>query len=120
MQKILNQAELLGKTIVESERYKRLQEITKQVQADPEARQLLEGYSTLQGKLRRGEGMDRGAGSKEQAELGEWERRMRHNPLLQQLLRASADFTELMNKVHQALETSLRPAIPESKDNSGQ
>jgi cell fate (sporulation/competence/biofilm development) regulator YlbF (YheA/YmcA/DUF963 family) len=109
MQQIVKQAEKLGEAIAAHARYKALAVARDALAKDEAAKQLQEDYDaateTLQKKLAAGEPLE----PEDKRREAELRGRLAANETLAALVRAQADFHELMVAVNQALERAIRP-----------
>jgi len=109
MEAIVKQAEKLGEAIGGHARCKALAEAREALDKDEAARQLQEDYASaaeiLQKKMAAGEVLE----PDEKRREAELRSSVAANESLAALVRAQADFHELMVAVNQALERAIRP-----------
>ncbi|MBI2193095.1 MAG: YlbF family regulator [Planctomycetes bacterium] len=109
MKDVLAQADLLGKAIIGNERYQRLAAVRQQVFSDEKTRKLFEEYEAITRSFEEQRQSGRPISPHQKERMSQVETQIRQNELVQQFLRAQADFTELVNKVYRTLESALQP-----------
>lgn len=113
VQPLLEQARSLGKSIGQHKRMRAFNEAREGVQRDPAAQQILQDYSQYMEKLQRLEAEGKPIEPTDKRKLAEIEGRMSSNDALKQLMRAQADYIELMDRVNSAMEEALAgPGAP--------
>jgi len=105
--RLLELAERLGRGIAESERYRRLKEISDQIEADPETKRLLVDYQLVTSRLDEKQRTKEEPSSQETRLKAALERRIRGNPQVLEMLRLQADLAELMAKIRSTLEKAI-------------
>ena len=109
MENVVEMASKLGKLIRENERYRILRQTEEKVLSDSGARQIqdalekhLQRIHTLESEMKPIEVADK-------RELSRLQEEARKNPGLQELLKAQADYFEMMNQVNNAILAALAP-----------
>jgi cell fate (sporulation/competence/biofilm development) regulator YlbF (YheA/YmcA/DUF963 family) len=116
MDRVIQLARRLGQAIAEDPRCTALKEARTAFEADAEARQLREDYdeavSVLQQKLARGEPLE----PEEKRREAELRSKVAGSETLRRLVRAQADFQQLMTEANEAIEseTGLGQDLPEA------
>ena len=109
MEKLLKMASDLGRAIREHERYRAIRESEEQILKDPEARKIQEDYEKQFIKIRQLEQEQKPVEVEDKRELQRLHDLTRSHPGLQKLLKAQADYFELMNNVNNAILLALAP-----------
>jgi cell fate (sporulation/competence/biofilm development) regulator YlbF (YheA/YmcA/DUF963 family) len=109
MDEIMDLARRLGQSLRAHERYTLLRDAEKKVMADPEAMKIQEDLERHLHKLHDLEADMKPIEVDDKRELGRLQQLARSNPALQQLLKAQADYFEMMNRVNQTILRELQP-----------
>lgn len=113
MDHILALAEQLGKLIAEHPRTKALEQAVAAVRNDPDARTVLRQHRQQLDKIRQLEAQIKPVEVADKRRLADLEAKMVSNQPIQALLKAQADYAELMHRVNQAIESRvIRPDLP--------
>ena len=113
MEDILELAEKLGKRIAEDTRAKRMADARAAFEKSTEARQILDDYESHQQKLGELQMANRPIEPADKRRLADLHQKVISDPVLKDLLRAQADYLELMTLVSSRIEQeSLREAPP--------
>ena len=110
MDDILRLASDLGGRIANHERFQELRAAESAVQADEVARDLVTSADAQRRKVAELEAIQQPVEPEDKRELIRLEEAIRENDNLQGLVRAQADFMELMNKVNRAIREKLGTA----------
>lgn len=103
MEKVLNQAELLGEAILESQEYIQMRLTEQAVMKDEEATQLIARYSEMRSKvesLLADPNMDHGELAKAGSALQETEQMLDKNTLIAKMRETNEAFSGMMDKVN--------------------
>lgn len=106
MEKVLNQAELLAESILESEEYIRMRLSEQAATHDEGAAKLVAAYTEKRTEVENilaSADMDHEVLAKAGLELDAIEKQIDEYPLLKDMRSARADFTDMMNKVNQII-----------------
>ena len=113
MDEILEIAEKLASAIRSNSRFENLRSAEKAVDADAATRQLLSQYNEVTLSIIRKEHEQKPIEPDEKRKLVDLKEKVVSCPLLQDLSRAQADFSEMMNKVNRTLQSRLGNLTPE-------
>jgi len=113
MEKVLNLAEKLGEAIAMSDRFKALRTTEENVAKDEAATKAQEDLEKQLTKIGELEGSGKPVEVADKRELDRLQEKIRSYPSLQALVKAQADYFEMMNKVNETIVNRLRP--PEKK-----
>ncbi|KPJ56113.1 MAG: hypothetical protein AMS16_02965 [Planctomycetes bacterium DG_58] len=116
MEKVLKLAEKLGQEIRRHERYRLLREAEDKVLADPEAKQIQDDLEKQLQRIRKLEQEMKPIEVADKRELSRLQELAARNPGLKDLLRAQADYFEMMNKVNNTILMALAPSDEEKGD----
>jgi cell fate (sporulation/competence/biofilm development) regulator YlbF (YheA/YmcA/DUF963 family) len=120
MEKLLELAATLGTEIRNHERYARLREAEQKVLDDPQAKEIQNQLSGQTRKVVELERSMRPIEVSDKRELARLQDAARSNPLIQGLIRAQADYFEMMNRINDAILEALRPEGEEEQDEEEQ
>ena len=109
MEAILRKAAALGKAIGESDTCKALLEAEKQIDADGQVRKLMAEYDACSRGIQEKERKLEPVEVADKRRLQALHEQMQSNALVQGLLRAQADYAQMMTQVHGAIESNLKP-----------
>lgn len=112
MQEILSLASRLGRRIAGHERFAKLRSLEDAVESDKEARSLLESLERQRRKIAQLEAETKPISPEDKRELQRLGDAVHADPKLQDLMKAQADFMEMMNKVNEAIRAELDPSPP--------
>ena len=116
MEKILELAEKLGQEIRGHERYRLLREAENKVLADPEAKQIQDDLEKQLQKIRKLEDEMKPIEVADKRELSRLQELIAGHPRLKGLLKAQADYFEMMDRVNNAILTALAPPDEENRE----
>jgi cell fate (sporulation/competence/biofilm development) regulator YlbF (YheA/YmcA/DUF963 family) len=111
---ILKKARGLGEAIASHARVAAMHSAQQKVQLDQAAQKLLRDYQDHANLIRRKESEGQPIEPREKHKLADLERGMASNDALKTMMRAQADYLDLMNQVHDAIEASLAEKTPSS------
>ena len=109
MEEILAAASALGRKIAQYEAFRRLRPAEDTVRSDPALKKLLEDFDRQRRKIEDLESSQRPVEPEDKHEMIRLSDAVHDSPKLQNLVRAQADFLELMTKVNQAIQRELHP-----------
>ena len=109
MDKVLQLARTLGEEIRRNERYLLLRESEKKVMADPAAKDIQDDLEKQLRRIRTLEEEMKPIEVEDKHALARLQEQARGNPALQELLKAQADYFEMMNNVNNAILIALAP-----------
>ena len=109
MDNVLELARKLGQEIRTSERYRLLREAEKKALGDPEARKIQDDLEEQLQKIRNLESAMKPIEVADKHELSRLQELTARHPGLQELLKAQADYFEMMNNVNNAILMALAP-----------
>jgi cell fate (sporulation/competence/biofilm development) regulator YlbF (YheA/YmcA/DUF963 family) len=107
IQSLLDKATALGEVIAAHERVKAFLAAQRAVQEDQEASKLLQEYQAQAEHVGKLESGQKPVEVADKQKLAEIEGRLSANAVVSRLVRAQADYTEMMNQVNRALSTAL-------------
>ena len=116
MEKVLELAEKLGREIRRHERYRLLREAENKVLANPEAKQIQDDLEKQLQKIRGLEQEMKPIEVLDKRELSRLQELAARNPGLKDLLRAQADYFEMLNQVNNTILMALAPSDEEKGD----
>ena len=119
MEKLLELASTLGREIRSHERYARLREAEMKVLADPKAKEVQNQLSQQTRKVVELERSMRPVEVADKRELMRLQEAARAHPLIQELIRAQADYFEMMNRINDAILATLQPEDEEPEEEPG-
>lgn len=103
MEEILTQADALGDAIKNSDRFAKLSELELKVHQTPETKKILDDFMAKTHEIRQKEQNLQPVDVAEKRELSALEEAFRKDELLQEFIRAQADYAELINKVNERI-----------------
>jgi cell fate (sporulation/competence/biofilm development) regulator YlbF (YheA/YmcA/DUF963 family) len=117
VEEILAAASALGRKIAQQAAFRRLRPAEEAVRSDPALKKLLEDFDRQRRKIEDLESSQRPVEPEDKHEMIRLSDAVHDSPKLQDLVRAQADFLELMSKVNNAIQQELGPlgATPDGK-----
>jgi len=109
MEKALAAAAELGRQIAQDEAFQRLRAAENAVQADAASQKILEEFDRQRRKIEDLERAGKPVEPQDKHEMIRLSDAVHSAPKLQELVRAQADYMELMNKVNKAIQQALVP-----------
>jgi len=109
MEKIIEMAKKLGEKVREHERYLALRRAEKKVMGDEAAKKVQDDLERQLTKVYKLEKEQKPIEVEDKHELARLQEAARTSPELQELLKAQADYFELMNNVNNAILLALAP-----------
>jgi len=109
MDEIVGKARQLALAIRESEVYKALVAAEKKLSENEDVRKLMENYDRQSRKIHEKETALKPVEVDDKRKLQQLHERMQSEPLVQELLRAQADYAQMMAKVNEAIDSNLKP-----------
>lgn len=106
MNEIITAATELGKRVAAHARSRAFVEAARGVAADATAQGLLKTYQTHLARVRQLEENGQPIGPDDKRALATAQEQVAGNPLLKAMMRAQADYLELVMQVHQAIDTA--------------
>jgi len=119
MDEVLELASRLGKAIAGSVSFIELRKIEESLTDDDEARQLAVSLAEQTLKIRRLEQETKPVEVADKHLLEELRGKVASHPVLKELARAQADFTDSMNRINRAIDRELQPASGDTKESPG-
>lgn len=110
MKDILAKAEELGRMIGESDRLKNLDAARKEADAEPGLQQDVKSLNDMSEKIGRLQAEGKPVEPEDKRRLRDLQEKVTSHAKIQQLARAEADFSELMNRVNRAIRTAMHPS----------
>ncbi|MGE3182528.1 MAG: YlbF family regulator [Phycisphaerae bacterium] len=107
MDHLLERATALGQEIANDERVKALVSARQDIEKDTEAQQLVRDHSEIVERIAKLKQAQKPIEPGDKRKLAECEASMAAHALFKRLLKAQANYLELMNRVHHALEAPL-------------
>jgi cell fate (sporulation/competence/biofilm development) regulator YlbF (YheA/YmcA/DUF963 family) len=107
---LVQEARVLGERLAQNPRVQSYFAAQRALQQDAAAQELLQEYSAHGDHLRELETEQKPIEVTDKRKLQELENRVRSNERLKELMRAQADYVELMNRVNAAMSESLNAA----------
>jgi len=107
MQEVYRKAEELAEEILQSEEYKQLLENESLAEGNAEVQDLIKQYNDQATKIAEKEKNTQPIEPEEKRQLQTLMEQMQSNQLLQNLLKAQADYAQLMNKINEILSNKL-------------
>lgn len=101
MQEITELAEKLGQAIKENDRFKKVKELEENLKNDDDAKKLIEEHEAKARAIQKKESELVPVDVEEKKELMAMEEKIRANETLMNLMKAQADYAELINKVNE-------------------
>jgi len=115
MDKVMEIAKALGEELRRHERYELLREAEKKAMADPDATKIQNDLEKQLEKIHALEQEMKPIEVEDKRELSRLQDLARSNPGLQELLKAQADYFEMMNNVNNTILMALAPGDDEKK-----
>ncbi len=109
MEKALAAAAELGRQIAQDEAFQRLRAAESAVQGDAASQKILEDFERQRRKIEALEGARKPVEPEDKHEMIRLSDAVHGAPKLQELVRAQADYMELMNRVNKAIQQALAP-----------
>ena len=109
MQDILAKAGELASAIKKSSPYKALMDAQQQLDGNEPVRKLMADFDEYSRKIREKEKALQPVEVEEKRKVQQLREQMQSNALVQALLRAQADYAQLMAKVNETIEATLQP-----------
>jgi cell fate (sporulation/competence/biofilm development) regulator YlbF (YheA/YmcA/DUF963 family) len=106
-------AEELGKLIAQNEAFRRLRTAEDAVQGDADSQKILQEFDRQRRKIEELERDQKPVEPEDKHEMIRLSDAVHSAPKLQELVRAQADYMELMNRVNKAIQQAL---LPQEKD----
>jgi cell fate (sporulation/competence/biofilm development) regulator YlbF (YheA/YmcA/DUF963 family) len=103
VENILKLADALGEALRDSDRFKRLKELEEKVSADPEAGGLLKSFAEKSNEIRHKEMHLQPVEVAEKRVLMDIQEKIQKNAIIMDMLRAQADYAEIINKVNERI-----------------
>jgi cell fate (sporulation/competence/biofilm development) regulator YlbF (YheA/YmcA/DUF963 family) len=119
MEKVINQAEILGEAILESQEYIQMRLTEQAVMKDEEATRLIALYSEKRSQVENllaNPNMDHGELAKAGGELQEVEQMLDNNTLLNKMRESNEAFTAMMQKVNAIIKFVVTGEKEEEND----
>ncbi|MCK4342783.1 MAG: YlbF family regulator [Phycisphaerae bacterium] len=114
---VLIKAKLLGEALAAHPRVKDYYAAQRAVRADETARKLLQDYQKQAAYIHQLEAEQKPVEVADKQKLREYETQMAGNETLKNLMRAQADYVQLMTQVNQTMEAPLADlALPEKSE----
>ena len=110
MERVLQLARRLGGAISDTERHKALEQARVQTADDASARELLDAFLKQQQHIDDLLRSNKPVEVADKQRLAELQNQVSSHEALQQLLKAQADYSELMHKVNEAIQAGLSGA----------
>jgi len=107
MQEVYRKAEELAEEILQSKQYKQLLESESLAEGNAEVQDLIKQYNDRATKIAEKEKNTQPIEPDEKRQLQTLMGQMQSNQLLQNLLKAQADYAQLMNKINEILSNKL-------------
>ena len=109
MQDVMAKAELLGRAVANSDRFKALREAEAAIEADEEVKNFSMQLEEHAEKIRKLEESNSPIEPEDKRKFAELQEKVRSCEKLQNLARAQADYAEMMAKVNQRIQERLAP-----------
>ena len=109
MEKLLALADELGRAIAAHERFQGLRVAEKRVNEDKTAEAAQHALENQMNHMAELEQAGKPIEVSDKRKIEQLQNEFRSHPLLQQLVKAQADYLELMNKINQTIVNRLRP-----------
>jgi cell fate (sporulation/competence/biofilm development) regulator YlbF (YheA/YmcA/DUF963 family) len=114
MEEALAAAAELGKQIAQDEAFQRLRAAEAAVQSDAASQKILQEFDRQRRKIEALEGARKPVEPEDKHEMIRLSDAVHSAPKLQELVRAQADYMELMNRVNKAIQQALSPGQTDS------
>jgi len=108
MNQLLELARQLGRETARHERTSRLRQAQQDVEADPEAKQLIEAYQQQANRVRQLEAQQQPVEPEDKQKLAQIEEQISTNGPLSELTRRQVDFVEMMQKIKRTIDEELQ------------
>lgn len=109
MDEIVEKARELAMAIRGSEGYKALVSAEKKLGENAEVRKMMEDFDRQSRMIHEKETALQPVEVEDKRKLQQLHERMQSEPLVQELLRAQADYAQMMAKVNEAIDSNLKP-----------
>lgn len=121
MQTVLDQAKELGKVIAEHPRAKAYVEAAAGIRDDADARELLQSYEKHAEHVSQLEQEGKPIEVSDKRKLNDLQSKVFSNDTIKNFMRAQADYVDLMNRIHKAMNESMDALVKSKggKTNSG-
>jgi len=119
LERVLQLARRLGSAIAETDRHKALADVRQRLADDQPAQQLLEDYLKQQKKiddLMRG---NKPVEVEDKRRLADLQQQVSSHEQIKQLLKAQADYAELMHRVNEAIQTGMSGSSDAAASSAG-
>jgi len=113
---IISKAAELGELIARSAAGQAVLQASEKLQADTQARELLQRFQQQARKIAESEATGRAIEPEDKRALAQLQQQVASHPTLKTWMKAQADFSQLMRKVDQAISQPLQPPAPEGQD----
>ena len=121
MQEIIKKAQELGEAIAQSPFYQRLCQAEDKVRQNEEAKKLGDDFNALAMKIAQLEADRKPIEPEDKREFKRIQEAISANPLLQEHVRAQADYMDLMRQVNGAIQKALgRETAPQTAGQNGE
>ncbi len=107
MKDVLELADKLGQALARTERFQALAEVNSKLRDDAELRKLHEQYVEQEKKIQQLLSQGKPVEVEDKKTLSDLQDKLRSSPLMQQLARAEADYTEMMSRVSRAINNPM-------------
>ena len=111
---VLDKARTLGEALAAHPRIREYTAANRAVADDATAHSLLQSFGEQAARIRELEASQKPVEVADKQKLADIEKRMSANDALKRLMRAQADYIELMNRVNEAMEAPLAPPPPQA------
>jgi cell fate (sporulation/competence/biofilm development) regulator YlbF (YheA/YmcA/DUF963 family) len=118
MEKALAAAAELGRQIAQEEAFQHLRTAENAVQGDAAAQKILGDFERQRRKIESLEGARKPVEPEDKREMIRLSDAVHGDPKLQELVRAQADYMELMNRVNKAIQQALLPQKEDERPTS--
>ena len=109
MERILRLARRLGQAIKESDQYQALESGRQAVESDPDGKTLFDEFYTQQYKVSQLLRQQKPVEAEDKRKLADLQQRLAANDGAKALMKAEADFAELMSRVNKSIHEALLP-----------
>jgi len=120
VEEILNQAQRLGKLIAQHPRTQAMQQASAAARADTDAQRLLDDHRRQAEHIHRLENEGKPIEVADKHKLANLEAKVAGNPLIMKLMKAQADYVQLMQAVNSAIGSQLNPDTPTASPQQAQ
>jgi len=108
---LVKQARALGDAVAAHPRVRKFADAQRRVSQDDEAKRLLNDYQTAAQRVHELEVQQQPIAPEDKRRLSECERSMASNDALKTLMRAQADYLELMESVNRSMEDGIHAGL---------